>query len=160
MLREGGKDDDVDRAVPSVKDTEEMEGGNTGTGASTASAPVVGDEFMRTKQVARKAPVRAKPTAGALSPIKLAREQKWRLMLDQLKQFKAKHGHVSVKYDPKVPLASWVHVQRQTRRRGKLPEERIKLLDALGKCPARVEQRVPRTQTRRHRGRKCGNRGD
>ena len=48
-----------------------------------------------------------------------------------MKAFKAEHGRCNVP-ESHGPLGKWVATQRQAYKKGKLPEERILKLDALG----------------------------
>lgn len=82
---------------------------------------------------------------GELAPERVARfdalgfvwnlkENFWEQMFGKLRQFQARHGHcrVSRARSHDIRLVQWVIRQRQERKRGKIPAERIKRLDALG----------------------------
>eukprot|EP00957_Ditylum_brightwellii_P063378 4810907-Ditylum_brightwellii.AAC.1 len=64
----------------------------------------------------------------------------WHKMLDDLKEYKERHGDclVPTKYAPNPPLGCWVHMQRiaykhmlNGRKRSSLTKERIFLLNKL-----------------------------
>jgi hypothetical protein len=58
----------------------------------------------------------------------------WEERIKDLKAFKKKHGHCNVPagYQPNPTLGSWVYNLRQRRKQGKLAEDKIRILDALG----------------------------
>ena len=55
----------------------------------------------------------------------------WEERLGELVQYKAEHGHCNVP-QKQGSLGEWVERQRTSRRKGKLAEERVQKLDALG----------------------------
>jgi hypothetical protein len=64
------------------------------------------------------------------SPSDIAWQKKFRL----LEQFKEQHGHCNVpeRWSEDRQLANWVQSQRHRHKKGKLPAERVRKLDALG----------------------------
>ena len=58
----------------------------------------------------------------------------WERHFEELKAFRERHGHCNVSTQSKTDaaLGRWIHVQRQQRMLGKLNEEQIARLDALG----------------------------
>lgn len=62
--------------------------------------------------------------------------ERWEQRLDDLRAFRAEHGHCKVpqKYEPDPSLAVWVSNCRRMRKLGKLSEERIGSLDEIGFC--------------------------
>ena len=58
----------------------------------------------------------------------------WEQRINDLKAFKKTHGHCNVphKYQPNPVLGRWVATTRHRKKRGKLDQDRILLLDALG----------------------------
>jgi len=58
----------------------------------------------------------------------------WERHIRDLKAFKKEHGHchVPLRYPPNPYLGHWVNRVRQRKNRGKLTEERIRLLEGLG----------------------------
>lgn len=59
----------------------------------------------------------------------------WEYMFALLEAFKAENGHVSVHPEAVYrdnPLGSWLNTQRQFKKKGKLSDERIRRLEALG----------------------------
>jgi superfamily II DNA or RNA helicase len=62
-----------------------------------------------------------------------SRSEAWGLMLSELQQFHAEHGHARVPqgYSGNRKLAYWVTTQRRSYRKGKLSEQQIAQLDAL-----------------------------
>ena len=62
------------------------------------------------------------------------RKARWHEMLERLVAYKAGHGDCNVPqcYEPDPQLGSWVHNQRQFRRKGKLSQQPIDRLNALG----------------------------
>jgi hypothetical protein len=77
-------------------------------------------------------------TFRALSALDFAYDSydaKWKHRFQQLAAFHSKHGHCRVPYnDPEVPpgLYTWLLVQRQRRRQGRLEDTRRRRLDGLG----------------------------
>jgi len=61
-------------------------------------------------------------------------EDNWHDMLDDLKEFKERHGDCIVpqKYSPNPQLGRWVYTQRRAYTRNSLTKERITLLNKLG----------------------------
>mmetsp|Transcript_4524 Transcript_4524/g.6848 ORF Transcript_4524/g.6848 Transcript_4524/m.6848 type:complete len:94 (+) Transcript_4524:2-283(+) len=61
-------------------------------------------------------------------------EDNWYDMLDDLKEFKERHGDCIVpqKYSPNLQLGRWVYTQRRAYTRNSLMKERITLLNELG----------------------------
>ena len=59
------------------------------------------------------------------------KEQAWQDNYQLLKDFIEKNGHAKVP-DADPAIGRWVRKQRQAKKKGKLPEERIYLLDAVG----------------------------
>lgn len=59
---------------------------------------------------------------------------RWETMLEELRQFQAKHGHCRVPagWSKNPVLANWVGVQRARKLKGKLSAERIEVLNSLG----------------------------
>jgi hypothetical protein len=58
----------------------------------------------------------------------------WELRLRELKRFRKEHGHCQVpnKYRPNRALSQWANRVRAERRAGRLPEDKVRRLDALG----------------------------
>jgi len=59
----------------------------------------------------------------------------WDKSLEKLNEFKAKHGHCRVPQGyivDNIKLGTWVSIQRQVYKRGKLPPNRIALLQSVG----------------------------
>ncbi len=65
-----------------------------------------------------------------------ARQTTWEQRIHDLKAFKQKHGHCNVPnwYPSNPGLGAWVSGVRRRKKLGKLAEDRILLLDALGFC--------------------------
>ena len=60
---------------------------------------------------------------------------RWEGRVAELQAFKAEHGHCNVPQDyPDRSLAVWVYNCRRQRKQGKLSEDRIRRLDAIGFC--------------------------
>ncbi len=88
---------------------------------------------MSTKQVrsaATKQAGRLHPASSASVPARLI----WRRWLEELAAFKKEHGHccVSTLDERHFQLGNWVRTQRGRRKRGKLSEEQIGVLDEVG----------------------------
>ena len=75
----------------------------------------------------------------------------WDERLNELMNYKAEHGHCNI---PKRqgPLGTWVQNQRAAYKKGKLSEERVRKLDALGFCWGRGT--IPKSKRRPTRGRR------
>mmetsp|Transcript_43084 Transcript_43084/g.104244 ORF Transcript_43084/g.104244 Transcript_43084/m.104244 type:complete len:833 (+) Transcript_43084:318-2816(+) len=59
--------------------------------------------------------------------------RKWDEKYDELKQFKEKHGHCKVpQNEANGALGKWVKLQRKKRAQGKMPDERVTRLEAIG----------------------------
>lgn len=58
----------------------------------------------------------------------------WQKRLEELRAFKAEHGHLVVPISPPTSLSSWVYQQRLLRRRGDLSPERCEAIEELGFC--------------------------
>ena len=58
----------------------------------------------------------------------------WKHRIRDLKLFKKEHGHCNVpqKYQPNLALGHWVAKMRHWKKRGKLAEDKILILDGLG----------------------------
>ena len=58
----------------------------------------------------------------------------WEAMFQALVAFKDEHGHCNVpgSYQPNPKLAKWCSWQRTNKRKGRLSEERVGLLEAIG----------------------------
>lgn len=73
------------------------------------------------------------------------REENWTRTFDHARVLKQQHGHLLVADDYTTPdgviLANWLNAQRQRRRQGKLPTERITLLDEIDFCWDGVQAR-------------------
>lgn len=77
---------------------------------------------------------------GKLTERKIQQNKAWFQKLDQLKEFKAKHGHCNVpqKYEPNQPLGTWVNKQRMEYKllmdgvKSSMTKERIESLEAAG----------------------------
>jgi len=69
-------------------------------------------------------------------PSSLSRQSSWEQRFKELKAFKKKYGHcnVSSDYPPNPALGKWVSNLRQRKKHGKLADDRILTLDALGFC--------------------------
>ncbi|MBI3857775.1 MAG: helicase associated domain-containing protein [Planctomycetes bacterium] len=69
---------------------------------------------------------------GRVSPGR--RERAWRRMIEALAEFKRSQGHGSVprRWPQDPALARWVSHQRDLRRRGRLPADHLRELEALG----------------------------
>ncbi len=61
-------------------------------------------------------------------------EERWHLRLAELRAFHERFGHcrVPAKWKENIPLAHWVDVQRQFKKKGRLSAERIRLLESIG----------------------------
>ena len=61
-------------------------------------------------------------------------EHAWETHFQELKAFKKRHGHCNVSSRSKTDalLGNWVYSQHRLRKLGKLSEERIRRLEALG----------------------------
>ena len=59
---------------------------------------------------------------------------KWEDRFGELKAFRKEHGHcdVPIRYRPNHQLGRWVNNQRQRKKHGELPQDRVRLLNALG----------------------------
>ena len=64
------------------------------------------------------------------------RQSSWDQRFKELKAFKKTHGHCNVpsKYPPNPTLGKWVVNIRYAKKHGKLAEERVRRLDAIGIC--------------------------
>ena len=74
----------------------------------------------------------------------------WEQRINELNAFKKEHGHCNVpgKYQPNPALGRWVAATRHRKKRGKLAEDKIRILDALGFCWLRLEKpHLPTKQT-------------
>ena len=56
----------------------------------------------------------------------------WEQRFDELKAYRAEHGHIRVSEREDKKLAGWVHRQRERHRHGKLRPERREKLESLG----------------------------
>lgn len=56
----------------------------------------------------------------------------WKENFRKLQEYKAKFGSVDVPQKPVTVLGTWVHVQRRTRNRGQLSDEKIQQLNEIG----------------------------
>ena len=58
----------------------------------------------------------------------------WKQRFKELESFKKEHGHCNVptRYRANPALANWVTNLRQRKKHGTLPEDKIRILDALG----------------------------
>lgn len=75
----------------------------------------------------------------------------WTNQYEALVEFKTEHGHVDVPvhYQPNPPLYYWIGTQKQTYKKGKMPEDRINLLTQIGfDFSAKGRDRPPRKGTR------------
>ena len=63
----------------------------------------------------------------------------WEQRIEDLKAFTKEHGHCNVpyRYPANLALGYWASNVRQRRKHGKLAEDKIRTLDALGFCWAR-----------------------
>jgi hypothetical protein len=73
----------------------------------------------------------------------------WEQRINDLKAFQKEHGHcnVPIGYLAIPALGRWVDNLRQRKKRGKLDEDKIRILDALGFCWGRREKsKLPKEQ--------------
>ena len=99
---------------------------------AAVSAPVASVQPTLHSQVSEQATVSTK----ARSPRKDRQDftSLWGRRYNQLIEFKEVHGHCNVpqRYAPNVELGRWVKDQRTFKTKGKLSEDRIELLEAIG----------------------------
>lgn len=77
---------------------------------------------------------------GKLTERKIQQNKAWFQKLEQLKEFKVKHGHCNVpqKYEPNQPLGTWVNKQRMEHKllldghKSSMTKERMEKLEAVG----------------------------
>lgn len=64
----------------------------------------------------------------------MERNKKWKNMLNELKEYREKHGHtmVPIEYELNPKLGAWVDSQRQYYKRDSLSEERMEMLQNEG----------------------------
>ena len=60
------------------------------------------------------------------------RESQWQRMFNRLEAYLYQHGTLDVDRDQSPILWAWVDQQRKNYQKGKVPEERIALLEAIG----------------------------
>ena len=61
-----------------------------------------------------------------------AHQQQWEGSLETLVQFKKKYGHMNPDYKTQINLVGWINNQRILKRKGKLSQLRIDMLDEVG----------------------------
>ena len=98
--------------------------------------PQLGTWVQNQRQIRRKGKLSQQQfdRLDALGFIWDPRKARWHEMLERLVAYKAGHGDCNVPqcYEPDPQLGSWVHNQRQFRRKGKLSQQPIDRLNALG----------------------------
>jgi len=60
------------------------------------------------------------------------RGYQWKEKFEKLKQYKERHGHTNIPYWAKAGMGEWVWRMRTLKRKGRLPQNRIELLDSVG----------------------------